>query len=332
MTTPAAASDPRAAAYPPAPYPALADSAGADTAAADSTEAGAKKDKPWLVSEIHGPVDTVRFETDEATWLNVDVNPDGKTLAFDVLGDLYTLPMTGGGATRITSGPAYDHQPRFSPDGATLLFTSDRGGTDNIWVMNLDGSGLRPLTSEKNRMVNTADWSPDGEYIVARKRITDASSLGTVELWMHHVLGGSGVQVTKKGDIPDANGPTFSPDGRWIYFAYRNARYQYNRNVYAGIWQTRAYDRETGNIRVITDSPGGAGRPRPAPDGKTISYIRRDRDETLLVLQDLASGAERVLFRDLDQDMQENFAWTGVYPGYDWTPDGKSAVEDQVCS
>jgi len=300
--------------------------AGPDTAAADSSKAKDKKDVPWLVSEAHGPVDTVRFETDEATWLNVDVSPDGKILVFDVIGDLYTLPIGGGEAHRITQGPAYDHQPRFSPDGSEILFTSDRGGTDNVWAMKLDGSELRPLTKEKDRMMNTADWSPDGEYIVARKRITDASSLGTVELWMYHRLGGSGIQVTKKTEIPDANGPTFSPDGRWIYFAYRNSRYQYNRNVYAGIWQIRAYDRETGNIRVITEGPGGAGRPRVSPDGKTIAYVRRDRDETLLVLQDLASGSERVLFHGLDGDMQENFAWTGVYPGYDWTPDGRSLV------
>ncbi len=296
------------------------DSAAADTGAAD------KAKETWLVSAAHGPADTVRFETDRATWISVDASPDGKTLAFDVLGDLYLLPMTGGAATRLTEGPAYDFQPRFSPDGSRILFTSDRGGTDNLWTIRPDGTGLRPITTEKDHVVNSGDWSPDGEYVVARKRLTDASSIGTVELWLWHVMGGNGVEITKQAEIPDANGPVFSPDGRWIYFAVRPGRYHYNANVYAGIWQIRGYDRETGNVRPLTDGYGGSGRPRVSPDGKTLSFIRRDRLSTLLVLHDLESGRERVLFEGLDPDMQENFAWTGTYPGYDWTDDGKEIV------
>jgi Tol biopolymer transport system component/imidazolonepropionase-like amidohydrolase len=302
------------------PGSAAGDSAGADTAAAE------KGKETWLVSAAHGPADTVRFETDQATWISVDASPDGKTVAFDILGDLYLLPMTGGAAVGLTEGPAYDFQPRFSPDGSRILFTSDRGGTDNLWSIRPGGSGLRPVTTEKDHVVNSGDWSPDGEYVVGRKRLTDASSIGTVELWLWHVLGGNGVQVTKKSEIPDANGPVFSPDGRWIYFAVRPNRYRYNANVYAGIWQIRGYDRETGNVRQLTDGYGGSGRPRISPDGKTLSFIRRDRTKTILVLHDIESGRERVLFEGLDPDMQENFAWTGTYPGYDWTDDGREIV------
>ena len=66
------------------------------------------------------PLDASRsfmLDTREGTWLSLDVSPDGKTLVFDMLGDLYSLPFTGGDATRLTSGMAYDAQPRFSPDG-----------------------------------------------------------------------------------------------------------------------------------------------------------------------------------------------------------------------
>src|SRR5438309_1028196 len=59
----------------------------------------------------------LRFTTDEGTWMSVDVSPDGRTLVFDLLGDLYTMPITGGQAARITSGQAFDAMPRFSPDG-----------------------------------------------------------------------------------------------------------------------------------------------------------------------------------------------------------------------
>ena len=300
----------------------------ADTAAAVSDTAKAAKPEAssWWVSAAHGPADTVSFDTDEGTWISVDVSPDGKTLVFDLLGDLYVIPITGGAARALTSGAAYDMQPRFSPDGERVLFTSDRGGSDNLWTVRPDGNDPRPVTTDKEHVVNSGDWSPDGDYVVGRKRLTDQSSIGTVELWLYHRMGGSGVRITKKAEIPDANEPVFSPDGRWIYFAARDRRYQYNRNVYEGIWQLRGYDRKTGNFRPLTDGYGGSARPRVSPDGKQIAFIRRDRAQTLLMSHDLATGRERVIMTGIDHDMQENFAWTGTYPGYDWTPDGKSLV------
>ena len=93
----------------------------------DSTE-------PWKVEEAHGPFHTITFDTDEGTWIDLDVSPDGTTIAFSLLGDLYLLPASGGSARRITSGSGYDVQPRFSPDGQWVAFASDRGGTENLWT------------------------------------------------------------------------------------------------------------------------------------------------------------------------------------------------------
>ena len=92
------------------------------------------------------PTRAVDFTTSEGTWISLDVSPDGQTLVFELLGDLYTLPLSGGDAKRITSGPAFDSQPRYSPDGKKIVFLSDRSGSENIWVCDADGANPRPVT------------------------------------------------------------------------------------------------------------------------------------------------------------------------------------------
>jgi WD40 repeat protein len=114
----------------------------------------------------------VTFETTEATWASVDVTPDGRTLVFDMLGDIYTMPIEGSGgspATRLTSGPAFDMQPRFSPDGRRIAICSDRDGLWNIWTIDIDGTDARQVSRERRWFVNSPAWSPDGAYIYARR-------------------------------------------------------------------------------------------------------------------------------------------------------------------
>lgn len=296
------------------------------TPTTEAPDARPKSGDPWDVNVPHAPHDTLRFELSEGTWMALDVSPDGRTIVFGLLGDLYTMPIAGGRATRLTSGMAWDMQPRWSPDGKKIAFTTDRGGTDNAWLMNADGSGARPVTQEADRFTNSPAWSPDGEWIVVRRRLTDNSSLGTVEVWMYSVLGGKGVQITKKADWGDANEPTFSRDGRYVYFTGRPQRYAYDRNVHQGIWQIRRYDRVTGRIITLTEGSGGAGHAAFSPDGRTMSFIRRVREKTVLFLYDLESGRERALWDGLSFDNMEGFAWTGVYPNYAWTPDGKALL------
>src|SRR3954453_16056370 len=62
------------------------------------------------------PTKALKFTTDEGTWLSLDVSPDGRTVVFELLGDIYTIPIEGGMATRLTSGQMLDAQPHYSPD------------------------------------------------------------------------------------------------------------------------------------------------------------------------------------------------------------------------
>ena len=102
----------------------------------DEAKEKEKTDQPKKKS--HGlpltPDRTIEFTTDEGTWVSLDVSPDGKTIVFDLLGDLYTVPIAGGEAKAITTGLAFDSQPSYSPDGKLIAFVSDRDGADNLWI------------------------------------------------------------------------------------------------------------------------------------------------------------------------------------------------------
>jgi Tol biopolymer transport system component/imidazolonepropionase-like amidohydrolase len=298
----------------------------AGSARKDAAKPSASDESAWKVDGEHGPTHQIAFATDEATWLPLDVSPDGSTVVFSLVGDLYTLPAGGGEATRITSGPAYDVQPRFSPDGAWIAFASDRGGTENLWVCDRTGKNARAISSDKDSTVNSPAWTPDGQYVVGRKRLTDRSSLGVVELWMWHVRGGNGIQLTKKEEQPDAADPVVSKDGRFVYLSARDARYRYDRNVNEGIWQIKRLDRWNGQLLPITGEFGGAGAPALSPDGKSLAYVRRIRAKTVLEVMSLETGRTRQVAEGLQRDNQEGFCFHGVFPGYAWMPDGRSIV------
>ncbi len=303
----------------------------ASAALADNHKPG--KDEKWDVQAPKGAkIKQVPIKTDEGTWMDVDVSPDGQTIAFTMLGDIYTVPITGGKAKRIAKGMAWEVHPRFSPDGTRIAFTSDRGGGNNIWVMNADGSDKRQLTKESFRLLNQPTWSPDGRFIAAKKHFTTQRSLGTGEIWMYHVSGGGGVQVVERRNPQlqkELGEPIFAPDGKTIYYT-RNTTggnsFTYAQDSNAGIFAIEKHDLEKGEVSTVVDGYGGAVRPAPSPDGKEIAFVRRDKDTSQLWIKDLASGRERMIYDALDLDVQETWAVTGVYPNMDWTPDGGSIV------
>ena len=286
-------------------------------------------DEKWDVMNPPGDKREIDINVTEGTWMSLDVSPDGKTIAFDMLGDIYTMPITGGTATNIASGMAWEIQPRFSPDGSRIAFTSDRAGGDNIWTMDVDGGDMKQVTKETFRLLNNPTWSPDGQFIAARKHFTTSRSLGVGEIWLYHTSGGSGVQLVKKpseAHQKELGEPMFSPDGNYIYYSQNitpGPIFEYAQDSNTELFQIKRYDMETGEIDTSAGGAGGAVRPAPSPDGKYLAFVKRVRADSRLFIKDLESGEERMIFDHLDQDMQETWGVQGMYPNMDWSPDSR---------
>ncbi|MCA9738120.1 MAG: PD40 domain-containing protein [Gemmatimonadetes bacterium] len=262
----------------------------------------------------------IRMTVDRGSWMSVDVSPDGATLVFDLLGDLYTLPIGGGRATPLTHGMAFDAQPRFSPDGSRIVFVSDRSGGDNLWIMALDGSDTVQVTKGDDNGYLSPEWTPDGDYIVASK----SPGPGVEKLWMYHVDGGSGVGLVKEPANLRMVGAAFGPDERYVWHAQRRGSWQYNSGF--GEWDLAVYDRETGETAVRTARYGGGVRPTLSPDGRWLVYGTRHVAETGLRIRDLQTGEERWLAYPVQRDEMESRASRDVLPGMSFTPDSRALV------
>ncbi len=291
-----------------------------------------KKATKWDVNNPHKDwkYKTFNLKTNEGTWMNLDVSPDGKTIVFDMLGDIYTMPTSGGKATALRTGLAYEVQPKFSPDGKYISFTSDAEGGDNIWIMTADGKNAKSVTQEKFRLLNNAVWAADGKSIIARKHFTSQRSLGAGEMWQYPLQGKGGLQLTKrKNDQQDVNDPTISSDGKYLYYAedmYPGGFFQYNKDPNKQIYVIKQYDFKTGKTKTITGGPGGAARPVVSRDGKLLAFVKRVREKSVLYIHDLESGVEKPIYHDLDKDQQEAWAIFGVYTHFNWMPNNKDIV------
>ena len=292
------------------------------------------EEEEWDVSDPPGDWQTITIDTTETTWSDVDVSPDGTTILFDMLGDIYTVPLEGGEATALTQGIEWNFQPRYSPDGSRIAFISDRGGADNLWLMNADGSEPEAVSKEKLDLVHNPSWSPDGQYIVAKKGFTSTRSIPAGEIWLFHVGGGDGLQITERPEGPKDQKtmaePAFSPDGRYIYYSQDTTsgrRWAYNKDSTGQIFVIQRLDREKGETEVFASGPGGAVRPTPSPDGTRLAFIKRVSDlKSAIYLKDLESGKEWSLYDQLDRDLQETNGSQGNAPAIAWAPDGRSIV------
>ena len=236
-----------------------------------------------------------RFTTDEGTWMSLSVSPDGRTVMFDLLGDVYTIPITGGKATRILGGNSMDVHPTFSPDGRKIAFVSDRSGSDQLWVANANGSDPVRQSRLETGSMSFPVWTPDGEYILGAQNL-------------YHLAGGEGVRV------PFGAGVTsFSPDGKRAYTSNRTG-------------QIIVFDRGTGRSHTLVSNPGGAWQVTVSPDGKKLAYFTRHDARTALMLRDIESGDERVLRMDVQHDGSYRSASLGVMPNPAWLPDASAIL------
>ena len=264
----------------------------------------------------------VPLDMTEGSWISLDVSPDGETIVFDYLGDLFTIPIVGGAATQLTSGMAFDAQPRFSPDGSRIVYTSDADGGQNIWIRTLDGSETKQISKGDSNRAESPEWMPDGDYVVAA--MGDFRGRGLPKLKLFHVNGGSGIQPVSEPDNLKMIGPAVSPDGRYIWYSRRTGDWTYNAQFPQ--YQLEAYDTESGERYTRSSRYGSAIRPTLSPDGRWLVFGTRHDDHTGLMLRDLESGEERWLAYPVQHDDQESRATLDVLPGMSFTPDSAHLV------
>jgi len=308
----------------------------------------------WDVSTPRGKTREIDFTTNEGTWMSVDISPDGRWIAFDLLAHIYRVPAEGGQAECLTkdSGVALNFHPRYSPDGRYIAFVSDRNGQDNLWIMEADGSNPRPVFTDKSVRVVEPTWTPDGQYIIVRRQQTSQRGVFEMDrLWMYHRDGGDGVELLRF----DRNGggwPSVSLDGRYLYFhvcTKAGPRSNFGcADVIEGGSQLRRLELKTGEIVNVTSGRGGAVAPEVSPDGRWLAFARRIPDGTIsykghkfgprsaLWLRNLETGAERVIMDPIEPDLAERqhdvrpvFFLVRILPGFSWAHDGKSVVLSQ---
>ncbi len=279
-----------------------------------------------MISFAQAPPRRLDFTVREGTWMSLDLSPDGRTIVFDLLGDLYELPATGGTAKAITRGPAFDSQPIYSPDGRHIAFTSDRSGAKNLWVALADGSQPRQISRETQDGMFSPAWMPDGQSIVVSVVARD----GVAELRRYSLTGGDPVKLNRDSGTrptllvsappPGAFGARPDPGGKFLYYT----------SVFPRVYNSRSGARaqllrlDLGN--GAEESVASGFRAVPTPDGRALVYAAHYEEQTGLKIRNLATGEERWLKVPVQRDELEARATRDVLPGYAITPDSAAVI------
>ncbi len=272
----------------------------------------------WSIEESRAPSTTpLRFTATEGTWISLDVSPDGRHIAFELLGHIYEMPIEGGEARALTSGRSWNSFPRYSPDGTRIAITSDRSGSEDVWILDR-GTGDAASADAPENVTKMAlpvvqgSWSADGRAIYASALEQD----GSMTAYRFNLFG-------SRQEL--ASGTTFQAITHFDEHTERGVLFyeHVDRQVPQSGARIKTYDLETAEIRVHRERPGGAFNPTLSPDGRQLAYGHREDQDVVVVLRDLETRSERVLVRGLDRDHQESGPYYfGVAPNWDWHPDG----------
>lgn len=316
----------------------------------------------WNTTKPRGKVRTIDFDTDEGTWMSVDISPNGKWIAFDMLGHIYRIPASGGKAQNLTinSGIAMNMHPRFSPDGKEIAFVSDRNGQLSLWVMRIDGTGPEIVFTDPDNRVISPAWTPDGRALIAVRsyRTPGVGWAKNRQIWRFSRSGQEATMLLGENDTQH-DAPSISADGRYLYY---QASYLTNNDYFSPAGHhLRRLDLDSGEITILTagineqtsasdyyvsDSLtlNTADRaelvPRISPDGRYLAYAREVHErsqsyrghsfapQTELRILDTQSGQSRMLVAVITRDMSSTLQsdTLQVLPNYAWAADGKSLV------
>ncbi len=217
----------------------------------------------------------------EGTSMSVSLSPDGRTLAVDMQGSIWTLPASGGTMTRITDPFNDARQPIWSPDGRTITYFAYRDGGYDIWSINPDGSKQRKVTW------GTFDdrepiWSHDGT------RVAFSSDRGHMlgsdyNIWMLDTRSGAITQITKAPGEDFM--PTWSPDDTEIAFVS-------SRDAYDGVWVINVATGAERKVRAVKGARVDA--PSWGPGGHLLYHVTAGNQTRFELDGTPVTGAENV--------------------------------------
>ncbi|MBL8271019.1 amidohydrolase family protein [Steroidobacter sp.] len=249
--------------------------------------------------------------------MSLDVAPDSRTLVFDLLGDLYSLPIDGGKAKRLTHGSAFDAQPRYSPNGRSIVFVSDRSGADNLWILDVDTGEQRPLTQDTGVFYVSPEWTPDGESILATRSTRDTGHGRDYQLYSYAVRSG----VSQPMGVSDTVlGAAFGNDSQQVFGAIE-VKPQWPSFA---TWQIASIERATGRVEQVTRELNNAVRPVVSPDGRYLVYANSWAGATHLKLLDLVTREQRWLVSNVDRPSGEVAPRRDLLPGAAFSADGNA--------
>ena len=208
-------------------------------------------------AERTGPRPTTMHERDDPAPIEVDVHLNGR-LVFSAEGDIWTMHADGSRRRKLTSHPAEDFDPVWSPDGMRIAFRTHRDGDEEVYVMRADGSGERNLTRSPTSEYSPA-WSPDGTMIAfASDRDGDPN-----EIYVMDADGSNPTRITDQPGIDEY--PAWSPDGSRLVFHCSMGGV--NRNGTAD-FEICIVNLDGSGLVRLTDTMGENTQPNWSPDGE----------------------------------------------------------------